>query len=344
MMKRPSVGIAARRTLGLVLMALAGIPLLAIGQVSQWVTFAGGEGAGQGRHVVFVTGDEEYRSEEGMPMLAKILAERHGFTATVLFAVDPETGDIDPDVVTNIPGLHLLDEADVMVMFLRWRELPDEQMEHIINYTNSGKPILGLRTSTHPFAYERETQSPYARYSWDSDDPAGGYGRHVFGETWVNHHGDHDAESTRGLVNGLMEERAILNGVQDIWGPTDVYGIRDLPDDSEVLAYGQVLRGMDSDSPPNFEKSIMPIAWTRVYTGETGRTSRVFMTTMGASVDLVSEDLRRLLVNAVYWGLEMEEQIPDRADVRFVGEYEPTYFGFGQHRSGVAPSDLEREE
>lgn len=335
---------AVFRVLALLFIAL---PLIihsnrAMGQSTPWVTYEGGEGPGEGKYVVFVTGDEEYRSEEGMPMLAKILSERHGFRTTVLFAIHPETGEIDPEVVSNIPGLRLLEDADLMVMFIRWRELPDDQMEHIIDYTNSGKPIIGLRTATHPFAYEKNKESSYAKWHWNGDDPAGGYGQEVFGETWVYHHGDHGDESTRGLVNGLLQERPILNGVADIWGPTDVYGIRALPENSAVLVYGQVLHGMEIDSPPNYEKSVMPIAWTRTYTGETGRTSRVFLTTMGASVDLVSEDLRRLLVNAVYWGLEMEDEIPERADVTYVGDYEPTYFGFGAHRKGVKPSDLAR--
>ncbi|MEX0599843.1 MAG: hypothetical protein WD205_04305, partial [Rhodothermales bacterium] len=114
-------------TVCVTVLGLLSLPAAAVGQPAPWITFEGSEGAGQGKHVVFVTGDEEYRSEEGMPMLGKILAERHGFRVTVLFAINPETGEIDPDVVTNIPGLHVLEEADLMVMFIRWRELPDEQ-------------------------------------------------------------------------------------------------------------------------------------------------------------------------------------------------------------------------
>ena len=318
----------------------------AMGQESpplRWAVYQGGSGQGSGKHVVFVTGDEEYRSEEGMPMLAKILSERHGFTCTVLFAINPDTGEIDPETITNIPGLHLLEEADLMVMFIRWRDLPDEQMKHIIDYTNSGKPIIGLRTATHPFSYDEGSESAYVRYHWNSEDLPGGYGQAVFGETWAYHHGEHGDESTRGLVNGLFQDRPILNGVTDIWGPTDVYGIRELPEDSEILVYGQVLGGMEPTSPPNLSKSIMPIAWTRAYTGETGNTARVFATTMGASVDLLSEDLRRLLVNAVFWSIGMESETPERADVSFIGTYEPTYFGFGEHTKGVKPADLEIE-
>lgn len=273
-------------------------------------------------------------------MLAKILSARHGFQTTVLFAIDPETGEIDPEIVTNIPGLHLLADADLMVMFIRWRELPDEQMKHIIDYTNSGRPIIGLRTATHPFAYEKDRSSPYARYHWHGKFPEGGYGQMVFGETWAYHHGEHGEESTRGVLNGLMQDHPILKGVMDIWGPTDVYGIRQLHENTDVLVYGQVLKGMEPDSPPNYEKSVMPIAWIRTYTGDTDKCARVFATTMGASVDLVSEDLRRMLVNAAYWAVGLEHAIPDRADVTYVGSYEPTHFGFAKHKRGVRPSDL----
>lgn len=311
--------------------------------VEEWVVYEGRDGPGEGKHIVFVSGDEEYRSEEALPMLAKILAVRHGFTCTVLFAVDPETGEIDPELQTNIPGLHLLETADMMVLFTRFRELPDDQMRYVVEFTNSGRPIMGLRTSTHAFQYERNADSPFAGYDWRSDEPPGGYGRLVFGETWVRHHGRHGEESTRGLINGLAADRPILNGVQDVWGPTDVYGLRDLPEDAEVLVHGLSLRGMEPSAPPNYDKALVPVAWTRTYEGETGNTSRVFFTTMGAAVDLESEDLRRLLVNAVYWGLDMEARIPEQADVAFVDPYEPTFFGFGDHRPGLRPSDFKLE-
>ncbi len=311
------------------------------GATQKWVRYEGNTGPGVGKHIVFVTGDEEYRSEEAMPMLAKILAVRHGFTCTVLFAIDPEHGGINPDHQTNIPGLEMLENADFMVLFTRFRELPDDKMKYIMDFTNSGKPMIGLRTSTHPFNYTRNKESIYAKWDFRSTDPAGGYGQHVFGETWVNHHGHHKVESTRGLVNGVVAGHPVLSGVTDVWGTTDVYGIRSLPADAEVMLYGAVLTGMEEDSPINFEKSLMPIAWTRDFVGETGNHSRVFATTMGASVDFQSEDLRRLLVNSVYWGLGMEEQLPEEADVTLVGDYNPTFYGFGEYQKGLTPADFD---
>ena len=308
-----------------------------------WVVYQGGDGPGKGKHIVLVSGDEEYRSEEALPMLAKILAVRHGFTCTVLFAIDPQDGTINPVNVSNIPGLEKLREADMMVMFTRFRELPDEQMKHIVEFTESGKPILGLRTATHAFNYSKNPQSPYARYSFQSREPAGGWGRCVLGETWINHHGNHGKESTRGVIHPDAKDHPVLRGVEDIWGPTDVYTVTKLPEDAQVLVLGQVLEGMEpTDKPVEGAKNnpMMPLVWTRHFTGPTGNTARVVCTTMGASVDLASEGLRRLLVNACYWGLGLEDQIPAASDARYVGSYEPTYFGFGKHKPGVKPTDL----
>ncbi|MBW3543778.1 MAG: ThuA domain-containing protein [Planctomycetes bacterium] len=305
-----------------------------------WVAYPPGDGAGQGKHIVLISGDEEYRSEEALVQLAKILSQRHGFRCTVLFAVDPETGHIDPNNQTNIPGLHLLEEADMMVLALRFRELPDDQMKHVVDFVNSGKPILGLRTATHAFAYNRNKDSHYAEYDWRSSKWPGGFGRQVLGEMWVNHHGGHGTESTRGVINAEHADHPILKGVEDIWGPTDVYGIRELPPNAEVLVHGQVLKGMQPDSPPNEDKKLMPLVWVRTYTGQKGNQSRIIATTMGASVDLLSEGLRRVLVNACYWGLGLEDKIPAKSDVRIVGEYEPTFFGHNKFKRGVKPADL----
>lgn len=309
----------------------------------QWIVYQGNEGPGKGKHIVFVSGDEEYRSEEGLPMLAKILAERHGFKCTVLFAIDPETNLINPELQTNIPGLEQLKSADLMVLLIRFRELPDAQMRYFDEYTKSGKPIVALRTSTHGFSYTRNLKSPYAKYSYNSKENEwqGGFGKRVLGETWINHHGIHTKEGTRGLVNGLMKDHPILRGVKDIWTPTDVYGIKSLNKDTQVLIFGQSTLGMSPTSPLSYEKSVMPVAWIKNYTSENGKKAKIFTTTMGASIDLVSEDLRRLIVNACFWTLGLEQQIPEYNDVNIVGDYNPTMFGFGKHQKNLSPSSFE---
>lgn len=308
-----------------------------------WLQFEGKEGPGQGKHIVLISGDDEYRSEEGLPMLAKILSKHHGFNTTVLFAIDPSTNTITPNYPHNIPGMGQLKTADLVIMLVRFRELPDEQMKHFDEYLKSGKPIIGLRTSTHAFNYSKNPNSPFAKYTWQSKVKGWelGFGAKVLGETWVAHHGHHGHEGTRALIDGLNEsnDHPILRGVKDIWGPSDVYTVKNLPKEANVLLHGQSTRGMTPDAEPMWDKSVMPIAWTLEYKGEGGKTTRVFTTTMGASTDLVSADLRRLIVNASFWLLDMESAITPDLQVDYVGDYKPTDFGFDAFQKGLRPTD-----
>src|SRR4029077_54286 len=121
------------------------------------------DGPGKGKHIVFLSGDEEYRSEEGLPMLAKILSQRHGFKCTVLFALDPN-GTINPDNQKSLPGAEALDTADAIVMLLRFRVYPDDVMTHFADAYRRGVPIVALRTSTHAFNYPRNSTSAYKDY------------------------------------------------------------------------------------------------------------------------------------------------------------------------------------
>jgi hypothetical protein len=306
-----------------------------------WVVYKGTDGPGKGKQIVLISGDEEYRSEEALPQLAQILAKHHGFTCTVLFAIDPKDGTINPEIVDNIPGLEVLKTADLMIIATRYRNLPDEQMKYIDDYLAAGKPVMGLRTATHAFKIPKERK--YAKYSCDYADKAyeSGFGRQVLGETWINHHGQHGKQSTRGVVAEKQKKNPIVRGCDDVWGPTDVYAVRlPLPGDSEPLILGQVLEGMKPGDKPVAGKPndpMMPVAWTKSYKGAEGKSGRVFTTTMGAAVDLESEGVRRLLVNAAYWCCGLEEKIPTKAKVDIVGSYEPSPFGFGGHKKGIRP-------
>ena len=308
-----------------------------------WVVYEGGSGPGKGKHIVLIAGDEEYRSEEGLPQLGRILSDRHGFRCTVLFPINPADGTIDP-TRSHIPGLEALQSADLMIVLLRFRNLPDQQMQYIVDYLDTGKPVMGLRTATHAFLIP--PGRIFSRYSNDSKEEGweGGFGPRILGEKWVGHHGLHAKQSTRGLIAPGAESHPILQGCNDIWGPTDVYTVRlPLPADCRPLVMGQVLEGMSpNDKPLGGPKNdpMMPVAWTKSYQGIHGKTGRVFTTTMGAANDLLSEGLRRLVVNAVYWCLGMEGTIPLRANVDLVGTYQPTQFGFGAFRKGLKPSDF----
>jgi type 1 glutamine amidotransferase len=301
---------------------------------------------GAGRRIVLVSGDEEYRSEQALPQLAQILSARHGFDCTVLFAINPKDGTVNPDQQNNIPGLEALDSADLLVIFTRFRDLPDEQMKHIVDYVESGRPIVAMRTATHAFALK--SSKTYEQYSWNSKEWDGGFGRQVLGETWIAHHGEHGKQSTRAIVVPEQAKHPILRGIGDgdIWTRTDVYEVRvPLPGDSQPLMLGQVLEGMkpaDAPVPGKQNNPMMPVAWIKSYQGARGQSGRVFTTTMGAAQDLESEGLRRLIVNACFWAMRLEDWIPARTNVDLVGEYKPLPFGFGGFAKGLKPADLWR--
>ena len=300
-----------------------------------WVTYDPPAGTANGKYVVLLSGDEEYRSEESLPVLGKILSQRFGFRCTVLFSQSAD-GIIDPNNQTIIPGMHLLGSADLVVNQFRFRELPDADMKHFVDYMESGKPMIVLRTATHAFNYSRNKQSPYAKYGWTA--PGGGFGGMTVGETWTYHHGDHGKEATRGMVDGKNQKHPILKSVRDVFGPSDVYGVQaDFPADASVLLWGVTLVGMKPDDAPQLKKSIMPLAWLRDVKFENGKTSRFLCSTIGAAIDFASEDLRRFFVNAC---LNLTGQsVPEKADVSPIGEFKPTMFGFNGYIKGVRVSD-----
>ena len=297
--------------------------------------FAYGQGLGAGKRVVLIAGDQEYRSEESIPALARILSTHHGFQCTVLYSRNKQTGAIDPSTIDNIPGLEALRNADLLVLFARWLELRDDQMREIVDYAESGRPIVGLRTATHPFNYRLHPDSPYAKYSWNSKTFEGGFGRQIMGETWVRHWGAHQKQSTRGVVAQGMEQHPILTGVKDVWGPSDVYEITTLSGDSKPLLMGQVLDGMTPDSPPDSAKRMMPIAWVKTYTGASGKAARIFDTTMGHAGDFRNEGFRRMVVNACYWATGLEKKISASSSVAFVGPYEPNEIGLNKQKTDL---------
>jgi hypothetical protein len=305
------------------------------------ITYAAEPGRGQGRHIVFLTGDEEYRGEEGLPMLAKILSQRHGFKCTVLFALDAD-GTINPDNNQSVGGVEALDTADALVMALRFRQWPDSAMQHFADAVARGIPIVALRTSTHAFRFPANTTSRFARFN--------NFGREVLGENWVSHWGANRRGATRGVIEPGAENDPILRGVSDVFADSGVYETHPVAD-AKILMRGYVLKGMrPTDEPDTYRKKrhvdgqeqpvndpAMPVAWTRIHRPANGKPNRVFCTTMGAATDLANEGLRRMVVNAVLWGFDLE--IPAHTDVRFVDPYAPTAYAFKGYRRGITPAD-----
>lgn len=309
---------------------------------AQWLEYPGSEGPGSGKRIVLIAADQEYRSEQSMPMMAKILSTHHGFTCTVLFAVNKK-GEVDPTMPVypekgktlkehHIPGLEHLAAADLVIFFPRLLTLPMAERELIVSYIDSGKPIIALRTANHGFHAALPYQINGKRVDWGND---------VLGGTFMGHHGRWHADSTRGIIVPEMKDHPILIGVSDIWGNSDVYRTykegTGLPAGCTTLVWGQPLMGRHHDDAPNPKLEPLPVAWFKHWTTSDGKTARVFHSTMGSGNDLESAGLRRLIINAAYWGTGMESAITPTRSVDIVGTYQPLESGFDYQALGVVP-------
>lgn len=313
----------------------------------QWIDFPGGDGPGKGRHIVLIAAEQEYRSEQSMPMMAKILSTHHGFDCTVLFGVN-DKGEVDPTMPVypekgneaafkehHIPGIERLASADLVIFFMRLLTLPKGEQEQIVKYVDSGKPIIALRTANHGFRGPLPYKINDKQVRWGED---------VLGGTFLNHHGRWHADSTRGILVEEQKAHAILTGVTDIWGDSDVYRTykqgASLPEGCTALVWGQPLMGRQHDDAPNEKLEPLPVAWVKTWQTSAGKTARVFHTTMGSGTDLRSAGLRRLIINAAYWGMGMESAISADRSVEIVGEYRPLESGFDYGKLGVRPKPV----
>ena len=298
------------------------------------LVFEGGEGPGKGKHIVFMAGDHEYRSEESLPALARILAKHQGFKCTVLFNIDQATGEIVAGN-SNMPGMEALDSADLAVVFLRFQDFPAQDMKHFEDYLKRGGPVVGMRTATHGFKMPKD--DPFAKYSYDfkGADYELGFGHQVLGQTWVGHYGTNHKQSTRIAIVPGQASHPILRGVKDVWVQAGAYVGK--PISGDILTMAQPLNGMMPDSPVDGTKPPMPSEWTRTYKSATGREGRVFTSLYGTSEDITNEGYRRLLINGILWTLGMEASIKPDLDIAFVGPFKPNTFGGGAYARGIKP-------
>jgi hypothetical protein len=311
----------------------------------QWLTYPGGDGPGQGKRIVLIAADQEYRSEQSMPMMAKILSTHHGFDCTVLFSVN-EKGEVDPTMPVypekgkefrehHIPGLEHLASADLVIFFPRLLTLPMPERELIVKYIDSGRPIISLRTGNHGFHGALPYKINGKQVDWGND---------VLGGSFMGHHGRWQADSTRGIIIPEQKDHPILTGVSDIWGNSDVYRTykegTGLPAGCTALVMGQPLMGRKHDDPPNPDLEPLPVAWFKNWQTSGAKSARVFQSTMGSGHDLQNPGLRRLIINAVYWGLGIEAAITSTRSVDIVGTYQPLDSGFNYDKLGVVPKPV----
>ena len=310
-----------------------------------WLNISGADDPedkpGKGRRVVLIAAEQEYRSEQSMPMLAKVLAKHHGFDCTVLFSIN-EQGEVDPtlpapfkgddkDKRHKIPGLQYLEKADCVIWLSRFLQLPDDQMKHFHDYFDSGKPLIALRTANHGFWKGK----PYTKNGEKITLQT------LLGGKFMGHHGGWHRESTRGIVVPENKTHPILTGVKDIWGTSDVYRCHSdkfpFGEDCTALVMGQPLVDLTPGAEPNKKKEPLPISWTKSWVGNKGLTTRIFNLTMGSAKDFENEGVRRLTINAVYWGMGLEDSIAADRSVEIVGKYEPLKSGFNYEKFGVKP-------
>ncbi len=253
------------------------------------LAFVGAARGAEKPHVVFVCGDHEYGGEVTMPMFAAELEKNYGMRATVL------TAQPDQNAEENIPGLEALAGADLAVLYLRWRRLPQEQLAHLDAYLKSGKPLMGFRTTSHAFKYPKD--HPLESWNGFAADAFGappGWG--ADGHTHYGHQASTDVAIAPGAekhpillgVTGPFHVRSWLYHVVPKWPPAD----------AERLLIGTAVE-------PNKPAEPNPVAWT--WKNKFG--ARTFFTTLGHPEDFQVEPMLRLVVNAVHWCLD--RPVPD---------------------------------
>jgi type 1 glutamine amidotransferase len=236
-------------------------------------------------HVVFIAAEDEYRSEVTLASLAKD-AQSRGWTTTLLTAAPDQSNP------SNVPGLEALDRADLVVMYLRFRTLPAEQVAHLDRYLKRGGPVVGLRTSTHAFAYP----SGHPLEEWNR------FGERVLGAPWIRHFGHdsttdvshHPAAAKDPLLAGVDPKFHVRSWLYDLES-------RFPPPGARVLLVGQ---SCDSASRPVPSRPPSPVAWTH----QTPWNGRVFMTTLGHPEDFDSPSFQALMKNGIEWAMKRDGQ------------------------------------
>ncbi|MEM8953150.1 MAG: PVC-type heme-binding CxxCH protein [Verrucomicrobiota bacterium] len=237
-------------------------------------------------HAVFVVGTPHYNPAATMPPLAEALKSM-GFRTTVVQAEgNPEKSE------EGIPGLEVLSDADVAVFYLRFLTLPDDQLKHITDYVESGKPVVGFRTSTHAFAYRQDDP----RANWND-----GFGRDVLGSKYFIHlAGTTDVE-----VVPDAEGHPILTGYQK-GSPIQAAGtlyLAEIPADATPLLngtgrakrIGTITNGFGTHEIAEAMTDVVAWTWKNRWGG------RVFTTTIGHAGSFADANLVRLFLNGIIW-------------------------------------------
>lgn len=229
-------------------------------------------------HVVFLISEDpnNYEAHLTIPQYAEYLQKQQGFEVTVIQGKGERHA-------FEFPGLEVLSEADLLVVFLRRVALPKEQLNSIKQFLKQGKPLVGIRTANHAFSVMEGTISEGYEDWWDFVPEILGSENRGYGPT--------EAGTEVDVFPG-SENHAILEGVKPFpWhSEGNVYFVSPLLDkNAEVL-----LTGKAGDKTE-------PIAWTRK-----AGISRVFYTSLGYPNDFEIPQFRQLLSNGILWALDLD--------------------------------------
>ena len=243
------------------------------------VDFLGGEPFGfrdDRRSIVMLIGEDEYRTAETLPEFAATELEPAGFRVTVIHS--------SPDDPRRFPGLRAaLEGADLLLVSVRRRPPPQDDLDAIRAYVAAGRPLVGIRTASHAFAPRRGEAPPAGHGTWPDFDPR------VLGGRYVGHHGAGPATSVS--VSSGAAGHPILVGIDvaRLVGHGSLYRVAPLEPSATAL-----LSGVAADHPAE------PVAWTN--TPREGG-SRVFYTSFGHVDDFREPEFRRLLLQGICWTL-----------------------------------------
>lgn len=227
-------------------------------------------------HVVMMIGEDEYKTWETLPDFAAKDLQPAGHRVTIIHA--------DAKDKNSFPGLAAaLGDADLLLVSVRRRTPPREQLDAVRNYLAAGRPLVGIRTASHAFALRpKDKLTDEKLATWQEFDPE------VLGGHYSGHHGKDKV--TVSLAPGA-ESHPILQGVNvgKLFGAYGLYKVSPLEKDTTPLLLGTIP-----------EKPSEPVAWTHLYGA---RQARVFYTSLGAADDFQLPDFRRLLLNSITWAL-----------------------------------------
>jgi len=222
-------------------------------------------------HVTLIASDDEYFSEKTLPEFADLLRQQYGCYCSPLVSA-AKTADI--------PALDELKTTDVILLFVRRRALPKEQLDKIRAYLDAGKPLVALRTCSHAFVLERPARAPAGSDQWPAFD------HDVLGG---NYHGHFRKEGAEIQVVPEAAGHPILAGITPPQWTTagTLYWVSPLDKEAKLLLTGTT------------EGRTEPVAWTHSYRG-----GRVFYTELGHQDDFSVPQFRTLMVNAVFWAMD----------------------------------------